>query len=88
MWAIVQPEFTVWDLAQGTLCSVLTVGGCIMMTTSFRYGLGGPIMSIDSCKSLVILLFNVIVSGILPTWLQTLGLAVGIAGASVVSICK
>jgi hypothetical protein len=59
-----------------------------MMTTSFRYGLGGPIMAIDSCKSLVILLFNVVMSGILPTWLQTLGLAVGIIGASVVSICK
>ena len=69
LWVVIWPAFTFWDLILGALCSVLTIVGNIFTTTAFRHGLGGPIMAIDSCKSLVILLFNVIVTGILPSTL-------------------
>ena len=45
-------------------------------------------MAIDSCKALVIVAFNVIAMGIVPTEFQWAGMAMGIIGASVVGMGK
>lgn len=56
------------------------------LTKALNCGKGGPIQAIDSLKSLIPLMLNVLFRGLLPSWLQLGGVALGIMGAAVVAL--
>ena len=88
LWIIYQPPFETIELLMGICISMCMVIGTTMLTFALNVGQGGPVMAIDSCKALVIVAFNVLAMGILPTEYQFAGMALGIIGASVVGMGK
>ena len=88
LWIIYRPTFRVIDIFEGCLCSCLSMAGNICLAKALKSGKGGPIQAIESLKSLVVLFFNIIVKGFLPTYSQYFGVALGIVGASIVGLYK
>jgi drug/metabolite transporter (DMT)-like permease len=88
LWGIFSPTFRVFDILEGILCSTLSMVGNVSLTKAIQLGKGGPVQAIESTKSLVVLGFGIIIKGYVPSYLQITGVALGIAGASIVGFYK
>ena len=69
LWGFFWPEFSHYDLFLGVAISASIVIGTICLTLALASGQGGPVMAIESCKSLVIVGLNVVSTGILPSYI-------------------
>jgi drug/metabolite transporter (DMT)-like permease len=81
-------QFTIFDLFLGYFNCLLSICGNIAFTIALQSGKGGPIQAIDSMKTLVTLGVNMLLTGLIPTWLQWSGVGLGITGAAIVGLFK
>ncbi len=83
-----ETQYSKFDIVEGIFCSFVSMGGTVSLTKALNCGKGGPIQAIDSLKSLIPLLLNVLFRGLVPSVLQFTGVVLGIAGALVIALNK
>ena len=78
--------YSIQAIVKGILVAFLSTCGTICLCQALQSGKGGPILAIDSLKSLPPLILNVIYVGLVPTVSQRNGVAIGIIGAIIVGL--
>ena len=81
-------HYTLTDLAMATLTAIMFMGGSVMLAMALYSGKGGPIQSINSLSSLVPLFMHMLISELIPSRYQIIGIILGISGAFIVGLAK
>jgi uncharacterized membrane protein len=76
------------DLFYATLTSVLYMAGSVCLAMALYSGKGGPIQSISSLSSLVPLFMHMLISELIPSPYQVIGIILGISGAFIVGLSR
>jgi len=74
-----------WPVGVG---SYFLVAGVITLNIAVAYGKAGPSQALVQIQVIVQLVFEILVFGLVPNWLQFVGMAMGVAGACVISLGK
>lgn len=81
-------KFDNFDIAEGILTSFFMMGSNIYFTKGLESGKGGPVTSINTSSSLMVLALNVAVNGIVPSYLQAAGVGLAVTGATIMGLAK
>lgn len=79
------PEDVMWRASGASIL----ISMAIMCTGyAFTYGLAGPVAALVSTQNLVTMSLNSLISSTLPSFLELLGMGLGISGATVITFGK
>ena len=77
---IVEYPYLFKDVFIQILCSILVVVGMTIFGTAIKYGKGGPVNAIKASDAIVHTTLVIIFKGIIPNWLQSVGVGLGFVG--------
>ena len=86
--AFSQDETFEWSkFINGSIASALNLAGCLFVITCFSTGApAGPASALVNMQTVLVVIIAAIASGIMPSWIEIVGLLIGIFGAMLLTI--